>query len=619
HVDNTPAGDVNLNTGINGGTKFYDPTKVNMIRGKAPYYWLVSATNSLGASQLFDVELQGTNLKRKFETVNDLRIIRRFDGDITVNGWFLQGNAGNYSNILQANNPNPGDTIITVRNIASMGGIVSQAALFTIGVPSQAPLFTTAGTLANTAINEGSTFTFQYQAQDPDVNGNGIVYSLVNPVTNATLTSAGLLTFKPDYTQGTNDYTFTVKAAKANDLTSSTTTTAVITVNNVNQAPAFTTAGKLADQTIKNGQLLEFNYAATDADAGDALTYSLVNPPAGVAITAAGKLTWTPTFDQISTTPYVITVKVTDNGTPAQSATTVANITVKSARLKGDVTNDGIVASNDASKVLQMVVGSIATPAAASEDFYAADAKADNLIGAMDAYYILSYVNNGKYPDNTLAKETVTGDIAFGRISSKEEIVTVPVTLTGAQNVHSIKLSLDVDNNLVDLSAVNSSLPEGWMMLHNYADGKLNIVMVGLEPVSNGTVASINFALKNKEARAELAGTISLNDAPESALSKIGVKQVPAQFELSQNYPNPFNPTTTVKYSLAVDTKVTLSVYNMVGQKIRTLVDGQQESGYYSINWDGTNELGQKVASGIYIYRLETGSFISSKKMNLLK
>ena len=87
-----------------------------------------------------------------------------------------------------------------------------------------------------------------------------------------------------------------------------------------------------------------------------------------------------------------------------------------------------------------------------------------------------------------------------------------------------------------------------------------------------------------------------------------------------QNYPNPFNPETTIKYQLPKTSKVTLTIYNILGQKIKTLVDEEKQTGYYSVKWDGTDDFGAKVSSGIYIYRMETNKgFVKTLKMVFLK
>ncbi len=91
-------------------------------------------------------------------------------------------------------------------------------------------------------------------------------------------------------------------------------------------------------------------------------------------------------------------------------------------------------------------------------------------------------------------------------------------------------------------------------------------------------------------------------------------ENMPYEFSLQQNYPNPFNPSTEISFSLPRMSFVNLNVYNLLGQKVETLVNKEIEAGNYNVNWDG-----QDVASGIYFYRLETGDFVETKKMVLLK
>lgn len=94
---------------------------------------------------------------------------------------------------------------------------------------------------------------------------------------------------------------------------------------------------------------------------------------------------------------------------------------------------------------------------------------------------------------------------------------------------------------------------------------------------------------------------------------------LPTSFALAQNYPNPFNPTTNIEFALPVRSNVTLSIYNLLGQKVRTLRDEEMDAGTYRISWDATNDAGSRVASGVYFYKLATDSFTDTKKMMLLK
>ncbi|MFQ6032380.1 MAG: FlgD immunoglobulin-like domain containing protein, partial [Candidatus Zixiibacteriota bacterium] len=93
----------------------------------------------------------------------------------------------------------------------------------------------------------------------------------------------------------------------------------------------------------------------------------------------------------------------------------------------------------------------------------------------------------------------------------------------------------------------------------------------------------------------------------------------PKEFALMQNYPNPFNPETEISYTLPHDSHVKLVIYNVKGQKVKTLVEEYQAAGHKTVRWDGTDDNGNKLASGIYFYRLQAGDFVQSKKMVLMK
>ncbi len=109
------------------------------------------------------------------------------------------------------------------------------------------------------------------------------------------------------------------------------------------------------------------------------------------------------------------------------------------------------------------------------------------------------------------------------------------------------------------------------------------------------------------------------NNGPSQGGGDPKVAVVPLKFELSQNYPNPFNPTTTIKYSIPKEAKVELKIYNMLGQLVRTLVNQEREPGVYEVSWDGTDQSGRNVSSGIYLYQIRAGDFVKKMKMTLMK
>ena len=120
----------------------------------------------------------------------------------------------------------------------------------------------------------------------------------------------------------------------------------------------------------------------------------------------------------------------------------------------------------------------------------------------------------------------------------------------------------------------------------------------------------------------DLDGTTTRSHVMEVLLSPTAVSQqaLPMVNELRQNYPNPFNPETTISYDLSTESIVTLTIYDLSGQVIRTLVNDQAMSaGHYNTIWDGRDESGVKVASGVYFYQLRAGEFIAKNKMTLLQ
>jgi hypothetical protein len=124
------------------------------------------------------------------------------------------------------------------------------------------------------------------------------------------------------------------------------------------------------------------------------------------------------------------------------------------------------------------------------------------------------------------------------------------------------------------------------------------------------TTGTYNYRLK----QIDFDGTTAYSDEIE-----VVVDFTPSNFELSQNYPNPFNPSTTIQFQVPQASDVTVIVYDMLGQAVKSLFAGQVQAGKYTIEWDGTNNAGSKLSSGSYIYRMTAGEFVESKEMILLK
>jgi hypothetical protein len=94
---------------------------------------------------------------------------------------------------------------------------------------------------------------------------------------------------------------------------------------------------------------------------------------------------------------------------------------------------------------------------------------------------------------------------------------------------------------------------------------------------------------------------------------------IPNSFVLHPNYPNPFNPETQIRFEIPYAGNVDLSIYNLLGMKVRTLYAGQKSAGVFVYKWDGKNDNNQSVSGGVYIYKLQSGQQMQMRKMILLK
>ena len=105
----------------------------------------------------------------------------------------------------------------------------------------------------------------------------------------------------------------------------------------------------------------------------------------------------------------------------------------------------------------------------------------------------------------------------------------------------------------------------------------------------------------------------------ENQLSVNPNVEIPNQLILHHNYPNPFNPVTTLRYDLPENAIVSITIYDKMGRIVKTMVNDDQTAGYKSIQWNATNDAGQPVSAGLYLYRIYAGEFVQTKKMVLLK
>jgi len=138
---------------------------------------------------------------------------------------------------------------------------------------------------------------------------------------------------------------------------------------------------------------------------------------------------------------------------------------------------------------------------------------------------------------------------------------------------------------------------------------------VGLESYDR----SISQLIATDEFLYKIGSTINSHKIPLPQLDINRETLLPFEFTLYQNYPNPFNPTTTLKYNLPEDALVNITIYDMMGRVVKTMVNTQQNAGFKSVRWNATNDKGSPVSAGLYLYTIEAGQFRQTKKMVLLK
>ena len=218
----------------------------------------------------------------------------------------------------------------------------------------------------------------------------------------------------------------------------------------------------------------------------------------------------------------------------------------------------------------------------------------------LQVYYQKLILARDKYPALqqgsfiTLSNSSTDSAYSYLRISGQNRAIMI-------NNLYGNSIHLDIS---IPLDSLNLDNGKEW-----YANDILNKTSQKIEPASFNNYA---VDLDPYEAKIIILDNSPLTDINEQS-------QQPLKYRLIQNYPNPFNPTTTILYEIPNTEKVTLEIYDILGRKVATLVNNVQHKGRYNIVWNGRNNFGATVASGVYFYRLQSGNFISVKKMIMLK
>ena len=291
----------------------------------------------------------------------------------------------------------------------------------------------------------------------------------------------------------------------------------------------------------------------------------------------------------------------------------------------GDASHNNRVTAFDASLVLRHAVGSLFL---AGRDSIAADVTGKGGISSLDAAYILRFVVGliDRFPveEGGVVKPLFwVKSIGLGESEKDGKSVSIPIIIDDMEGILGAEISVSLDGTAFRvLEVVKGDLGGEFLMESRVDDGNIKIAFAGPWSLEGRRVIAW-ITVEDQNDEHDISG-ISLsgarfNEGDIEVHLLLYEGMLPYEHRLFQNYPNPFNPQTTIRYDLTESGRVRLYVYNTDGQRIRTLIEENQGVGGHSVIWDGKDERGNKVASGVYIYRLVLGGFEASRKMILLR
>ncbi|MDP7336967.1 MAG: FlgD immunoglobulin-like domain containing protein, partial [Candidatus Marinimicrobia bacterium] len=145
-------------------------------------------------------------------------------------------------------------------------------------------------------------------------------------------------------------------------------------------------------------------------------------------------------------------------------------------------------------------------------------------------------------------------------------------------------------------------------------------VIVAIQGVKDSLYAGTDTAEVNPTSNRVILRVLEYSGKSTALSIKDMVLITPEDYKLSQNYPNPFNPTTTIEYTLPIASKISISIFNVMGQEVASIIQNQDKpAGTYQVTWNGMDKSGSQVASGTYFYSMRFGNFTKTKQMTFMK
>ena len=292
----------------------------------------------------------------------------------------------------------------------------------------------------------------------------------------------------------------------------------------------------------------------------------------------------------------------------------------------GDTDFDSNVSLSDLLAVADYVLEAIEPT---EDQFRGADVNKDQLINIQDMVLILDIIYGGN------ARRLVTDVASIAELSLRNGGGTsLLLDLAYDGFVRGIQFDLSTDMSRLSFgSPLLNELQEGVMInSHTLEDGSTRVLAVnmngGLLSFSTDGFITVPVMIntdRGERVKVDLSGVQLIGqdgqNIPVAAKGdgSVALELIPMQYALYQNFPNPFNPVTEIQFDVPDVSVLDLVVYNLMGQQVRRLVNGEIQAGYHRVVWDGLNDRGEQVSTGVYIYSLTSPSFHNTKKMVLLK
>ena len=390
--------------------------------------------------------------------------------------------------------------------------------------------------------------------------------------------------------------------------------------------------------TSPGGIPLTYTFQVSTQEDFSDLVDSATEVPDGNESAGAGLTAWTVTVELTDGATYYLRVRANDGAFdgPFMTAQEIEVDATPIVRL-GDFNNDFVVDLDD---FFQFAVefGKDAIGEKAVLDL-SGNGKVD-----LDDFFTFAGLFGTEYENPGGSKPAVASSIrtdpsvratfkAVSGFPAMGEEFTASIDFEGTEDLKGYGVRIEYDPDRLHLMGVEQlegelarviRLGSDEVVVLNFGEGIVGRVT---DPERKGGVRLANLRFRvtgpSREAPAQVSDLVVLDGQDQlrtpEALGFARLSLVPDQVVLLHNYPNPFNPVTTIRYGIPEEARTSIMVYNILGQQIAVLVDEMQPAGYYTVAWDGRDNHGRRMGSGVYLYRIKVGKVAVVKKMLLLK